>query len=179
MSTVMNWPERFEEMIGFVGITDEDRQLIKASGPLVMKHSRRLNDIMYDMLLEYPQARKFFVTEDDEPDPKRIEDNKQTMISWLRASSAAPSNEGFIRFLVGISQMHMNIPLHRPGLGPVPPRYIIGVVSFYQTEIFELLQNEMDDPALAARTSVAWNKWLMVGLEPLLGSYLIQDPDDK
>ena len=178
MSIVMNWPARFEEMVSFVGLTEEDRQLIKTSGPLVLKHARRLNDVMYDLLLQYPQARKFFVTEDDEPDPKRIEDNKQTMISWLRATATAPSNEGFIRFLVGISQMHKNISIHRPGLGPVAPRYIIGVISFYQTAIFDVLHKEMEDPALASRTSVAWNKWLMVGLEPLLANYLIQDPDD-
>jgi len=36
----------------------------------------------------------------------------------------------------------------------------------------------MSDAALAARTSVAWNKWLMVGLELLLAGYLAHDGDD-
>jgi hypothetical protein len=36
----------------------------------------------------------------------------------------------------------------------------------------------MPDPALASRTSVAWNKWLMVGLELLLAGYLAHDGDD-
>lgn len=178
MSTMIDWPTRFAEMITFVEFTEEDRQRVKTTSPLILAEVRRLNNEMYDHLLTYPQSRKFFVTDDDEPDEKRIEDNKQTMISWLRAASAAPSNEGFIRFLVGISQMHKNTPIHRPGLGPVPPRYIIGVISFYQTQISNILNRDLEDAEEARQASVAWSKWLMVGMEPLLASYLIQDPED-
>ena len=74
--------------------------------------------------------------------------------------------------------MHKNIPTHRPELGPVPPRYIIGVISYYQTEISDILNRDMSDAEEARKASVAWNKWLMVGLEPLLANYLIQDPED-
>jgi len=165
-------------MVDFVGLSEEDRQLIKASAPLIMAHANRLNDVVYDHLLHYPQARKFFVTESDEPDAKRIEANKQTMISWLRATAAAPLNEGFVRYLVAISQMHRNIPIHRPHLGPVAPRYIIGIIAYYQTAIADLLHQHMSDPALASRTSIAWNKWLMVGLELLLTGYLAHDQED-
>ncbi len=177
MNRVTNWPARFEEMVDFVGLSEEDRQLIKASSPLIMQNARKLNDVFYDQLLNYPQARRFFVTENDEPDEKRLEDNKQTMISWLRASTNAPTNEGFIRYLVGVSQMHMNIPIHRPHLSPVPPRYIIGTISYYQTSIAALLHEHMADADLASRTSVAWNKWLMVGLELMLAMYLSDDGD--
>jgi len=178
MSTGTHWPARFAEMVDFVGVSEEDRQLIKASAPLIMAHADRLNDVVYDHLLQYPQARKFFVTDNDEPDAKRIEANKQTMISWLRATAAAPLNEGFSRYLVAISQMHRNIPIHRPHLGPVAPRYILGIIANYQTAIADLLQRDLADPTLALRTSVAWNKWLMVGLELLLTGYLAHDQED-
>jgi hemoglobin-like flavoprotein len=177
MSNVTNWPARFAEMVDFVGLSEEDRQLIKASAPIILAHAGRMTDCVYDSLLKYPQARQFFVTEDDEPDAKRIEANKQTMISWLRASAAAPSNEGFIRYLVGISQMHENIPVHRPELSPVAPRYIIGTISYYQTAIADILLEKMPNANLAARTSRAWNKWLMVMLELLLANYLMHDTD--
>jgi hemoglobin-like flavoprotein len=177
MSDGTNWPARFAEMVNLVGLSEEDRQLIKASSPVIMAQARHLNDLVYDHLLQYPQARKFFVTDNDEPDEKRIEANKQTMISWLRASASASSNEGFVRYLVGISQMHRNIPLHRPHLEPVAPRYIIGVISYYQTAIADVLHQQMSDAALASRTSIAWNKWLMVGLELLLAGYLAHDRD--
>jgi len=178
MESRTDWPARFAEMLDLVGLSEEDRQLIKASGPLIMSHAGRLNDYVYDQLLQHPQSRKFFVTKDDKPDAKRIEDNKQTMITWLRATATAPLNEGFIRYLVGISQMHRNIPVHRAHLSPVAPRYIIGTIAFYQSAIADILQQEMSDAGLAARTSVAWNKWLMVGLELLLSGYLAHDGED-
>lgn len=178
MTKHTNWPARFAEMVDLVGLSEEDRQLIKASGHLIIAQARRLNDYVYDKLLEHPQARKFFVTHDDQPDEKRIEANKQTMISWLRATITAPTNEAFVRYLVGISHMHRNIPVHRPGLSPVAPRYIIGTISFYQTAVSEILQQQMADAAQAARTSAAWNKWFMVQLELLLAEYLAHDQDD-
>jgi protoglobin len=179
MSTMINWPARFAEMIDFVGLSEEDRQLIKASAPLILARAGSLNDFVYDELLKYPQARQFFVTDNDEPDAKRIEANKQTMLSWLRATVAAPLNDGYIRYLVGVSQMHRNIPIHRPGLPPVPPRFIIGILSYYQTVIADLLHEHMDDSALALCTSKAWNKWLMVQVEPLLASYMSYQEDES
>jgi hypothetical protein len=178
MSNHTNWPARFAEMLDLVGLSDEDRQLIKASSALIMPHAGRLNDVVYDQLLRYPQSRKFFVTADDKPDAKRIADNKQTMITWLRATATAPLNEGFVRYLVGISQMHRNIPIHRPHLTPVAPRYIISTISFYQTAIAGILHQEMSDPTLASRTCVAWNKWLMIGLELLLAHYLLHNNEN-
>lgn len=178
MSNVTNWPVRFAEMVDFVGLSEEDRQLIKASAPIITAQAHRMSDVVYDHLLKYPQARKFFVTDSDAPDPKRIADNKATMFSWLLAMASAPLNDGFVRYLAAISQMHMNIPLHRPGLSSVAPRYIIGVLSYYQTAIADLLHQHMSDAALASRTSVAWNKWLMLQIEPLLGSYLTDGQQD-
>jgi hypothetical protein len=60
----------------------------------------------------------------------------------------------------------------------VAPRYFISTISFYQTAIADILQQQMPDPTLASRTSMAWNKWLMVGLEMLLAGYLAHDGDD-
>ena len=52
MSNVTNWPARFAEMVDFVGFSEEDRQLIKASAPLIMAQSRKLSDEVYDRLLQ-------------------------------------------------------------------------------------------------------------------------------
>lgn len=177
MSTAVHWPSRFAEMVEFVGVTEEDRRLIKASAALVMAHARKMNEAIYQHILQYPQARKFFVTANDEPDGPRIEANIQTMLSWLRASGAAPGNDGFARYIAGISQMHMNIPIHREHLSPVAPRYIIGIISYYQTAIAEILRDNMEDLTLASRTSVAWNKWLMAQVDLLLGTYLAHDSE--
>lgn len=177
MSEARHWPARFEEMIKFIGVTEEERQLIKDSSKLVMHHARQLTDVIYDQFLDYPKTRQFFVTEHDEPETKRIEANKQTVISWLRATASAPTNEGFSRYLAGISHMHLNTPLHRPGLDAVAPRYIIGTIAYYQTAIAKLLHENLPDADLAARTSIAWNKWLMIGLDMQLVHYLSHDED--
>ena len=178
MSNVIDWSVRFAEMFNFVDMTEEDRQLIKASAPLVLTRLGKFNDQIYDKLLQYPQARQFFVTADDQPDGRRIEANKQTMISWMHATVAAPMNDGFISYLAAVSQMHYNTPLHRPGLPPVPPRFIIGVLSFYQTALADLLHEQMSDADLAWRTSKAWNKWLMLQVEPLLAAYMRPEKED-
>ncbi len=175
MSKVMDWPARFQEMIDFVGLSDGDRQLIKDSGPIVVGNVRKLTETIYDQLLTFPEAAQFFTTEDGQRDEKRIEDNIQTMMSWFRAAVTAPTNQGFIRYLVGISQMHENIPVHRPENTPVAPRYVIGTVSYYQTALDDLLHQHMADADLARRTSVAWNKWLLVMLDLMLASYLLHD----
>jgi hypothetical protein len=172
MSEMIHWPTRLAEMVDFVGLSEEDRQLIRTSAPIILQHARQLTDNLYNHFLQYPDARQYFVTDDDQPDEKRLESNKQTMLSWLRATVTVPANEGFARYLVGTSQMHANIPIHRPSLGPVPPRYIIGAISYYQTTIAALLQQHMPDANQASRTSVAWNKWLMAELELLLADYL-------
>lgn len=172
MSEMIHWPTQLEEMVDFVGLSEEERQRIKASAPIILQHARHLTDALYSHFLQYPDTRQFFVTEDDEPDEKRLESNKQTMLSWLRATATASQNEGFARYLASTSQMHANIPIHRPSLGPVPPRYIIGAISYYQTAIADLLYQHMPDATQALRTSVAWNKWLMAGLELLLANYL-------
>ncbi len=177
MSRVVDWPARFEEMIDFVGLSDDDRKLIKDSAPIIHAHADGLTKEIYDHFLKYPEAGKFFTTPEGERDEKRIESNRQTMISWLRASVAAPLNQGFIRYLVSISQMHENIPVHRPELSPVPPRYHIGTIAYYQTALADLFHQHISDPAVARRTSTAWNKWLMVMLELLLANYLVHDRD--
>src|SRR5262245_1583157 len=128
MSNMINWPARFAEMVDFVGLSEEDRQLIKASAPFILARAGHLNDFVYDQLLQYPQARQFFVTDDNEPDEKRIEANKQTMLSWLRASVAAPLNDGFIRYQVGVCQMQRNITIYSTGQLPVTPHFVIGLL---------------------------------------------------
>ncbi len=175
MGNVADWPARMEEMATFVGLSDEDRELVRASAPAVLANARQLTDAVYDRFLEYPAARMYFLTDDGEVDHKRITANKQTMIRWLRDTAAAPSNEGFARYVLAIGTMHKDLPIHRPGLPPVPSRYVVGTISFYQTAIAELLRRELPDSDQAARCSAAWNKLLIVVLDLMLASYL-QDP---
>ena len=48
MSGVMDWSARCAEMIELVGLTTEERQLIKQSSPMIMAHVREINDWVYN-----------------------------------------------------------------------------------------------------------------------------------
>ena len=40
MRYVVNWPAKLEEMAAFVGLTEEDHQLIQASTSTIMEHAQ-------------------------------------------------------------------------------------------------------------------------------------------
>ena len=84
-----------------------------------------------------------------------------------------PSNDAFARYLIAVSAMHRDIPIHRPGLPPVPTQFVIGTISWYQTRLIQIFEEELGDLRKAAEASVAWNKMLMVSLDILLGAYLL------
>ena len=172
MTSATDWPARLAEMVEFVELTEEDRQLIRASAPIINKYARSLTDTLYDRFLEYPKTRKYFVTETDEEDEVRIETNKQTMIRWLRDTGFAHVGDSFARYVRAIGMMHKNLPKDRAHHGPVPSQYVIATISFYQTAIANLLSQNIPDTDLATRTTIAWNKLLVVELDMLLGVYL-------
>ena len=175
MRYVVNWPARMEDMISFVALSDEDRELIRSSASIISVHAQGLTDAVYDHFLKFPQARKFFVDENDQPDEERLQRRKHTLIRWLVDTASCALDESFAVHLLAIGVSHGYPPTHRAHLGPVPSRYMIGTISFAQTAIGDLLRSQMGDTDLALRTSIAWNKLLMVELDVLLAGYL-SDP---
>ncbi|MQF65443.1 hypothetical protein FIM04_04950 [SAR202 cluster bacterium AC-409-J13_OGT_754m] len=166
------WPERYKLLLEFVGVSEHDLSLIRKTGPIVVKYAVQLTDEIYELIFNFPSAKQFFVKEDGSPDHKRIKDNKDTMIQWLYYLSNAPTNDAFARYLAAISSMHRSVPSHRPGLPSVPSQYVLGSISFYQTRLAEIFQNELTNKVEAHKASMAWNKLLIVSLDLLLGSYL-------
>ena len=53
---------------------------------------------------------------------------------------------------------------------------MVGTISFIQTALSDAFHREMDDPDLAIRASVAWNKLLMVQLDIRLAGYVTETP---
>ena len=109
-------------------------------------------------------------------DEERLSRRKHTLIRWLRETAATDLDERFAGYLLAMGISHGYPPAHREHLGPVQSRHIIGTISFVQSAIGDLLLREMDDTELALRTSLAWNKILMVELVMLLAGY-ITEPD--
>ena len=168
-----NWPERLREISRYVNLTEEDRKLIRSTGPIVRRYADQLTTEVYDLIFEFPNAGRFFSYDDGMPDPKRVKDNKDSMMQWLNYLAQAPSNDAFARYLIAVSAMHRDIPVHRPGLPPVHSQFVIGTISWYQTRLVEVFEDELGDLRKAVEASVAWNKMLMVSLDLLLGAYLL------
>ena len=161
-------------MVSFVGLSEEERRLISDSGPIILAHAGELTDAVYDNFLKFPQARKFFVNEKDEVDEDRLAKRKHTLVKWLRGTASYTIDESFAVAVLATGISHSHPPTHRAHLGAVPSRYMIGTISFTQTVIGDLLRREIGDADLAMRTSIAWNKLLMVQLDLLLAGYVTE-----
>ncbi|MDA0733986.1 MAG: protoglobin family protein [Chloroflexi bacterium] len=173
---IVDWPARMREMVEFVGLTPDELELVQSTGPILLAHADELTSAIYDHFLKFPESRQFFLTEDGAVDPERIDRRKHSLARWLQASIDFRIDEEFPVFLLAIGLSHGHPPTHRAHLGSVPARFMIGTISFAQTALAQLLNQDMDDPAAAMRASVAWNKLLMVQLDVLLAGYVTEQP---
>jgi hypothetical protein len=176
MQGIVDWPARMKELMGFVGITQADLDLVRETAPLILKHAEGLADAVYDHFLKFPPARKFFVTAQGEPDQAQLARRKHSLIRWFRSSIEFKVDEDFPISLLATGIVHSHPPTHRAHLGSIPSRFMIGTISFAQTALAELFRSEMGDPDRAMRASAAWNKLLMVQLDILLAGYVTEYP---
>jgi hypothetical protein len=61
-------------------------------------------------------------------------------------------------------------------MGSVPSKYMIGSMSFLQTALADIFQEEISDRKEAHQASIAWNKMLMVQLDILQAGYINETP---
>lgn len=178
MQGVTDWAVRMKEMMEFVGLTEAELELVQSTAPIILQHADHLTDAIYDHFLHFPDARRFFVTNEGEVDQDRLARRKHSLVRWLRNTMELDVDEGLPGFLLAIGLVHSHPPAHRAHLGPVPVRYMIGTISFAQTALTQLFQQEMADPQAAMGASVAWSKLLMVQLDVLLAGYVAEQDMD-
>ena len=163
-------------MAEFVGLSAEERQLVRATAPQLLKRADELTAAIYDHFLKFPQTAKFFLTETGEVDQERIDRRKHSLARWLLGAIDFNIEEDFPVFLLAMGLVHSHPGTHREHLGSVPSRFMIGTMSFVQTAITKLLLEDMEDREQAVRAAVAWNKQLMVQLDVLLAGYVTERP---
>jgi len=164
------------QMADFVGFTDEDLALVRDSGPFLVDRAEELTSAVYDHFLQFPATARFFLTPEGEIDQSRLDRRKHSLARWLRNSIEFQLDEQFPVFLLAMSVVHSNPSLERGYLGSVPARFMIGTMSFAQTAIAGVLAEDIDDRDLVLRTSIAWNKLLMLQLDVLLAGYVTETP---
>ena len=173
---IFDWPTRMQQMADFMGFSEEDLELVRASGPILLDRADELTSAVYDHFLKFPQTARFFLTLDGEIDQTRLDRRKHSLARWLRHSIDFRLDEQFPVFLLAMGVVHSNPSLERGYLGSIPARFIIGTMSFAQTAIAGILLEEMSDPVQALRTSSAWNKLLLLQLDVLLAGYVTETP---
>ena len=173
---IFDWPARMQQMADFVGFTEEDLELVRASGPFLLDRAEELTTAVYDHFLQFPQTARFFLTTEGEIDQTRLDRRKHSLARWLRHSIDFQLDEQFPVFLLAMSVVHSNPSLERGYLGSVPARFMIGTISFAQTAIAGVLSEDMPDQVQVLRTSTAWNKLLMLQLDVLLAGYVTETP---
>jgi hypothetical protein len=163
-------PRFVREVMAFVGLSEGDVEVIRASAPIVLRREGELTTALYDHFLKFPDSARFFLGEDGEPDLVRIERRKHSLGRWLRETAEVATGQEFSYYLlaVGLSHSHR---AHGPG-GVVPARLMVGAMSLAQSALARVFAADMADPREALAASVAWNKLLLVQLNVLLLGYL-------
>ena len=165
-------------MAAFVGLDEDQFELIRSTAPVVLEHADALTAAVYDNFLKHPGSRKFFLNEKGEVDETRLDRRKHSLARWLRASIDFKLDQDYPIRALATGIVHSHPPVHRAHLGSIPSRFMIGTMSFTQTALAEVLLQEMDDPEAAMRASVAWNKLLMVQMDIMLAGYVTDTPTD-
>jgi hypothetical protein len=161
--------ERFvRELMAFVDLGETDVARIRATAPLVRAHEPALTAALYEHLLGFPEAARYFADEAGRPDPARIERRKHSLGRWLRETAEVATTAEFGAYLLGVGLSHS----HRAGSGgPIPARLMVGAMSVCQTSLARVLRAGLGDGREALDAAVAWNKLLLVHLNVLLLGY--------
>ena len=86
MSRIVDWPARMREVAGFVGLGQDELEIIQSTRDLVLARGEELTAAVYDHFLKFPESRRFFVNEEGEVNEERLERRKHSLMRWLRGS---------------------------------------------------------------------------------------------
>ena len=178
MARIVDWPARVREMAEFVGLGQEELDLLRATSQPIVKRADELTGAVYDNFLRFPETRRFFLEPGGEVDQGRLPRRKQSLARWLLGSIDFKLDQDYPIRILATGIVHSHPPSHRAHLGSVPSRYMVASMSFIQTAIAGILSEELEDQDLAMRASAAWNKLLMVQLDILLAGYVNETPND-
>ena len=176
MPELVDWPARMKEVAAFVGLAQNELDIIESTRELVLSKGEEITGEVYDHFLKFQVTRRFFLNEDKAVDDDRLERRKHSLLRWLRGSLDFKIDEDYPVRLLATGIVHSHPPSHRAHMGSVPSRFMIGSMSYLQTLLANIFHSEMKDPEKAHQASVAWNKMLMVQLDILQAGYINETP---
>jgi hypothetical protein len=176
MQRIVDWPARMKELAEFVGLGEAELEVVRSTGPVVLKHAEELTASVYDHFLEFPESRRFFLNDEGDVDEPKLDRRKHSLARWLRGSIDFRIDEDYPVRVLATGIVHSYPPSHRAHLGSIPSRYMVGTISFIHTCLNHVLHQEIQDPVEAMKASEAWSKLLMVQLDILLAGYVTETP---
>ena len=178
MQRIVDWPARMKEVAVFVGLGQGELDIIESTRELVLARGEEITAAVYDHFLKFPETRRFFLEEGGEIDEAKLDRRKHSLLRWLIGSIGFKIDEDYPIRLLATGIVHSHPPSHRAHLGSIPSRFMVGSMSFLQTALADLFQEEIDDRLEAHAASVAWNKLLMVQLDILQAGYINETPTE-
>jgi hypothetical protein len=178
MQRIVDWPARMKEVADFVGLDQGELDIIESTRELVLSRGEELTSAVYDHFLLFPETRRFFLEEGGEIDEEKLDRRKHSLLRWLTGSIGFKVDQDYPIRLLATGIVHSHPPSHRAHLGSIPSRFMVGSMSFIQTYLARIFHEDIDDPSVAQRASVAWNKLLMVQLDILQAGYINEIPTE-
>ena len=176
MPQLVDWPARMKEVAAFVGLGQNELDIIESTRKMVLARGEEITDAVYDHFLEFQETRRFFLNEENAVDDDRLVRRKHSLLRWLRGSLDFKIDQDYPVRLLATGIVHSHPPTHRAHMGSVPSKYMIGSMSFLQTALADIFQEEISDRKEAHQASIAWNKMLMVQLDILQAGYINETP---
>jgi len=178
MPRIVDWPARMKEVADFVGLDQEGLETIRSTRELVLSKGEEFTAAVYDHFLLFPETRRFFLNDEGEINEDRLERRKHSLLRWLTGSIDFKIDQDYPIRLLATGIVHSHPPSHRAHMGSIPSRFMVASMSFMQTALAQIFQDEIEDPSEAYRASVAWNKLLMVQLDILQAGYINETPTE-
>lgn len=179
MQQIVDWPARMKEVAEFIGLGQEELNVIESTRELVLTKGEEITASVYDHFLLFPETRRFFLEESGSVDEVKLDRRKHSLLRWLKGSISFKIDEDYPIRLLATGIVHSHPPSHRAHLGSIPSRFMIGSMSYLMTYLTKVFQKELTDPKEAFDATMAWNKLLMVQLDILQAGYINETPTES
>jgi hypothetical protein len=153
----------------FIGFTTDDWAALGDSVAILGPRLPGLLDALYEHLLSFDDTRRIFLGQRGEVDPNYMAVRKEHLTQWVLHTVGAAANDkaAFARYLSQTGRRHTGVEGEAQRV--VPPRYMVALISFIQSAIFQTLSAALPgEQDKVVRLGLAWNKMLVIQLEMFL-----------
>jgi signal transduction histidine kinase len=146
-----------DEVAEYIGMTDEDAQLLRAAHPLLEPHFERIVEDFYAAVQRTPDATKVLES------PAQIARLKKSLTDWLDGLFSGVYDDSYLQRRARIGRVHVRIGLEQ--------RYMFAAMNLIRAGLEDATHRTMDDRARAMRTCTAIDRICDVELAIMLETY--------